>query len=223
MLIGKRLIFIHNPRTGGMSVQAYLRRAVPDRYFPIADTTLDDKKKAWFMHQGLEVCFQYANRLGIDPFSIPALVCIRNPYSLTLSGYLYLKQRFGDSLGEKERSFPAYLQNKISEMDQEVLEQRAAARYGPFSRFLTLGGDLVPDNLTIARTESLAEDVEAFLKDQVGVKAPRGFPHKNASEHGHFSQYYGEAEEDIVYRLYRNVFDNGLYERYAGLAEARDG
>jgi len=219
MLIGKRLIFIHNPRTGGMSVQAYLRRAVPGQYFPIADTGLDDQKKAWFMHQGLEVCFQYANRLGFDPFGIPALVCIRNPYSLTLSGYLYLKQRFGDSLAEQEQSFPAYLKNLVGEMDQEVLERRAAAHYGPFSRFMTLGGDIVPDNLTVARTESLADDVEAFLKNQVGVKAPRGFPHKNASEHGRFSEYYSEAEEELVYRMYRNVFDGGLYERYAGLEQ----
>lgn len=203
-----------------MSVRAYLKRAVPDRYFPEADPGLDDQKKAWLMHQGLEVCFQYANRMGIDPFRVPVLVCIRNPYSLALSGYLYLQQRFGHSLGEKEHSFAAYLENKMSEVDEELLERRAAARFGPFSHYLALGGDIVPDNLTIARTESLADDVEAFLNDKIGVKAPRGFPRKNATRHEHFSRYYGAAEEEIVYRLYRNVFDSGLYARHEGLQAA---
>lgn len=217
MLIGRKLIFVHHPRTGGNSVSAYLKRAVPDRYYPAADPNLDDERKTWLMHRGLAICYQYANRLGIDPFQIPTLVCVRNPYSLALSGYLYLAQRWKEQLGDIEETFSEYLKNLLAKTPEDVLEQRAGAAYGPFSNFITLGGDIIPDNLTIARTESLAADVEAFLKDQVGVKAPRGFPHKNASEHAHFSEYYGEDQEAIVYRLYRNVFDNGLYQRYAGL------
>jgi len=217
MLIGRSLIFVHHPRTGGMSVRAYLKQAVPDGYRPADDRGLSDKERTWLMHQGLEVCFKYATRLGTDPFSIPALVCIRNPYSLALSSYLYLAQRWGTQVKDIEVTFVSYLRGLVARTPADVLEQRALARYGPFSRYMTLGGDTVPDTLTIARTESLADDIAAFLRDQVGVKAPQGFPHKNASKHEHFSTYYGEDEEAIVYRLYRNVFDNGLYARYAGL------
>jgi hypothetical protein len=217
MLISQSLIFVHNPRTGGMSVRDYLKRAAPGHYFPESDPKLGDQQKAALMHQGLAACYQYATRLGFDPLRIPTLVCIRNPYSLTLSGYLYLAQRWREQVQEIEGTFAEYLQNLVTRTPAKVLEQRAAAHYGPFSSFLTLGGDIVPDNLTIARTESLREDIAAFLKDKVGVSPPPGFPHKNASQHEHFSKYYGKAEEEIVYRMYKSAFDNGLYQRYEGL------
>jgi hypothetical protein len=200
-----------------MSVRDYLKRAAPGRYFPESDPKLGDQQKAALMHQGLEACYRYATRLGFDPLRIPTLVCIRNPYSLTLSGYLYLVQRWREQVQEIEDTFAEYLQNLLTRTPAAVLEQRAGANYGPFSSFLTLGGDIVPDNLTIARTESLREDLAAFLKDKVGVSPPPGFPHKNASQHEHYSKYYGEAEEEIVYRMYKNAFDNGLYQRFAGL------
>ncbi|MFT5138544.1 MAG: hypothetical protein ACI9H8_000109 [Lysobacterales bacterium] len=77
MLVGSSLIFVHNPRTGGNSVRDYLRHAVPDNYFPEADTAMPDKDKMWFVHQGLAITHQYAQRLGLDPFVIPTLVCIK--------------------------------------------------------------------------------------------------------------------------------------------------
>ena len=72
--------------------------------------------------------------------------------------------------------------------------------------------------MTIARTESLSEDVKRFLAEKVGVDPKAEFPRKNATEHAHFSEYYSAQAEDIVYRMWKNAFDNGLYERYEGLA-----
>jgi len=73
MLISRRLMFIHYPRTGGASVQHYLRQAVPDTYYPIEDVSLSDPQKAWLMHQGIETAilmrgfFPQSSVRGLDP------------------------------------------------------------------------------------------------------------------------------------------------------------
>ena len=216
MLIGPSLIFVHNPRAGGASVREYLQRAVPGRYFPVADPKLSNADKSWLIHQGLEVCYQYATRSGFDPFSIPTLVVIRNPYSLSLSGYLYLAQRHGQKIRNMEQTFEQYLENLIAATPPEQLEAKADAEYGPFTAFMTLGG-VIPSNLTVARTESLREDVEVFVQSLPGAHKVKNFPHTNRSEHEHFSQYFGNAEEEMVYRIYKNTFESGLYRRFEGL------
>lgn len=216
MLVGPSLIFVHNPRAGGTSVREYLQRVVPGRYFPVADPKLSNADKSWLIHQGLEVCYQYATRSGFDPFSIPTLVVIRNPYSLSVSAYLYLAQRHGKKIRDMEQTFEQYLANLIAATPAEQLEAKANAEYGPFSTFLTLGG-VMPSNLTVARTETLRENVEAFVKGLAGAHKVKNFPHTNRSEHEHFSQYFGKTEEEMVYRMYKNTFESGLYKRFEGL------
>lgn len=216
MLVGPSLIFVHNPRAGGSSVREYLQRAVPGRYFPVADPKLSNADKSWLIHQGLEVCYQYATRLGLDPFNIPSLVVIRNPYSLSLSGYLYLAQRHGKKIKNMEQTFEQYLENLIAATPVEQLEAKANAEYGPFSTFMTLGG-VKPANLAVARTESLRGDAEEFVQGLSGSHKVKRFPHINSSEHAHFSQYFTRTEEEMVYRIYRNTFESGLYKRFEGL------
>lgn len=216
MLISESLIFVHNPRTGGSSVREYLKQVLPAKYYPAGDASLSEKERLWIMHQGLAVAFQYAAKLGFDPLSIPVFVCIRNPYSLTLSGYQYLSQQWKKQSKLVEDNFSEYLFNLSNNTPREKLEKMAAAPHGPFSGFLMIG-DKVPPNLTIARTETLDNDVAEFLNKLTGVKPAFDFPHKNRSKHEHFSAYYTSKEEEIVYRMYKNTFDNGLYQRYAGL------
>ena len=216
MLISKSLIFIHNPRTGGSSVREYLKNALPAKYYPAHDTTMSKKEKVWVTHQGLAIAFQYASRLGFDPFRIPTIVCIRNPYSLSLSGYIYLSQRWKDQIDDLEGTFSEYLVNLSSKTPRDKLERMANSPYGPFSGFLMIG-DKVPPNLTIARTESLRNDVANFVNNLAGASPVSGFPYKNRSKHEHFSGYYTKTEEEIVYRMYKNTFDNGVYKRYEGL------
>ncbi len=216
MLISESLIFVHNPRTGGSSVREYLKQALPAKYYPARDTSLSEKERLWIMHQGLAVAFQYAAKLGFDPLSIPAFVCIRNPYSLTLSGYQYLSQRRKDQSIQLEDTFSEYLVNLSMKTPKEKLDRMAAAPHGPFSGFMMIG-DKVPANLTIARTETLSHDVAGFLENLTGARPTLNLPHNNRTEHEHFSGYYTKKEEEIVYRMYKNTFDNGLYQRYEGL------
>lgn len=219
MLISQSLIFIHYPKTGGSSVQAYLQKAVRGRFFPHDDANLSRPQKESLMHEGLQVAYQYANRLGLNPFEIPAITCIRNPYDLMLSGYLFLKQKHGHKIADLESNFLDYMKNLFARTPVPVMQGRASAIYGPYTAYLTIGQQK-PDNLTIARTENLQEDVSAFLKDKVGITPKMPMPHKNRTRHAHFSKYFGEEEERLVYDMWKNVFDNGLYARYEGLESA---
>lgn len=219
MLINPKLMFIHYPRTGGSSIQKFILDGLPDRYYPIDDEKMKDGQKAWVTHQGLEVAWQYARHLGLDPDRIPALVVIRNPYDLMISGYKYLGQRWHNEAGKLPASFRAYLEELQEKTPPDKAAAWAQAHYGQYTDYVMRGGQ-VPSNLTIARFESLVEDVRGFL-GKVGASPTLAFPHRNATEHQHFSRYYTEAEEKLVYEMWKNAFDNGLYERYQGLNTGR--
>lgn len=219
MLISRSLIFIHLARTGGSSVQQYLREVLPDTYYPYADANMHDGQKAWITHQGLEVAWQYARHLRLDPARIPALVVIRNPYDLALSGYLYLRQRWGGQVPDLEDSFAAYLENLWQKTPAETRQRWAQSRYGQYSDYLLLDG-AVPDNLSIARFETLAADVATFVRERLGVTTTRALPHVNATRHDHYSSHYTAHEEALVYDMWQNAFDNGLYRRREGLDDA---
>lgn len=216
MMISASLLYVHYPKTGGTSVQEYLSRVLPGRYFPKNDASLGNEEKAWLAHQGMAVAFQYAARLGLNPLELPAIACIRNPYSLMLSGYLYLEQKWRDEVGNLEGSFVEYLENLVANTPSDVMQKRAEAPYGPYTGYLTVNGR-VPPKLFIARTENLRKDVQSFVQEKLGVSPALGFPHENRTDHEHFSSYYSEKEEEIVYRMWKNAFDSGLYQRYEGL------
>lgn len=220
MLISPRLMFIHYPRTGGTSVQDYLRQAVPDTYLPLQDPALTRDQKIWLMHRGIDVAFRYAHERGLDPMALPTLVVIRNPYSLAVSGFTYLTQRWKDQIDELEDNFLDYLRNLDEKTPAEEKAAWAGSRFGQYSDYLMVDGEQ-PPNLTVARTESLDKDVRRFLIRGLGVRPNVKFPRANASEHKHFSSYYTSEEEELVYRMWKNAFDSGLYRRYEGLDRAR--
>lgn len=216
MLISQNLMFIHHARTGGVSVQQHIRATLPGEYYPYADPRMSDGQKAWVTHQGLEVAWQYARHLGLDPDALPALVVIRNPYDLALSGYLYLKQRWGDKVPDLEDRFDAYLENLWQKTPQATKDKWQASEYGQYQDYLVQGGRR-PPNLTVGRFENLAGEVDAFLRERLGIRYAGELPHANATRHEHFSNYYGDREEALVYRMWQNAFEAGLYARYEGL------
>ncbi len=209
-------MFVHYPRTGGSSVQKLLTTALPDTYYPMDDGNLKREQKVWITHQGIDICHQYAHRLGLNPLSIPTLVCIRNPYSLMLSEFMYLSQKWKKKIKDLESTLTDYLVSLTEKTSPERKQKWTNDYYGRFNDYLMVNGE-IPANLTIARFESLQSDVGAFLQGKLGIKESLKFPHKNASRHGDFSHYYGAKEEELVYQMWKNSFDNGLYQRYDGL------
>lgn len=216
MLISPNLMFVHHPRTGGTSVRNHLMKLMPYNYLPINDPNLSNEQKTWFLHQGLTVCHQYATQLRLNPNVIPTLVVIRNPYSLMLSEYMYLTQKWKKKIKDLEKTFLLYLANQYKKTSKERKDKWAADTYGRFQDFICVNGQ-TPDNLTIGRYENLTEDVNLFITEKLGLSDDSKLPHKNASRHGEFKNYFTEKEEKLVYALWKNAFDSGLYKRYEGL------
>mgnify|MGYP006292851367 CR=1 FL=1 len=217
MLLSRSLIFVHNPRTGGTSVRRLLQASLPDHYFPVNDPEMTTGQKQWAMHQGMDFAHQYAHRLGLDPLRIPTLVCIRNPYDHVLSGYKYLAGKPAGTVPGLEPDFETYVRNlyqKLTDRQRRLLE---SAPYGLSSKYV-LVKRTQPSNLTIAKTESLQADVARFIHDKFGVEPAHAIGQENASSSGGRAEFYGTGEEEVVYRLYRQMFDRGLYARYEGLS-----
>ena len=217
MLIGQKFIFIHYPRTGGTSVRNHLSRLFPDNYLPMSDPRLSREQQVNLTHQSLVVCHQYAKQSGVNPLSLPTLVCIRNPYSLMLSEYMYLKQKWGKKIKDLDKTFSGYLNTLSKKVTAEKKQRWKESHYGRYQDYLCINGSL-PVNLTIARYESLEEDVNRFIAEKLGLTDSKAkLPHKNASRHGKVAAYYTEKDEQLVYDMWQNVFDNGLYNRFDGL------
>lgn len=217
MLLSPSLIFVHNPRTGGTSVRSLLQASVPDRYFPIADPEMTTGQKQWALHQGMDFAHQYARRLGLDPTRIPTLVCIRNPYDHVLSGYKYLAGKPAGTVPDMEPDFSTYVRRLFERLNARQKALLENAPFGLNSKYL-LVGRLQPSNLSIARTESLDIDVARFIRQHLGVEPAHEIKRVNASAPGGRAQYYGAEEEEVVYRLHKQMFDKGVYQRYEGLS-----
>lgn len=216
MLVGKSLLFVHHPRTGGTSVRNLLMRISDEQFLPVNDPKLTKEQKVWLTHQGLDVCYQYAAQHRLNPQFIPTLVCIRNPYSLMLSEYMYLSQKWKKKIKNLERTLGGYLTNLYRKTSEKRKLQWAEAPYGQYQNYISINGE-IPANLTIARYETLAEDINGFITTQLNDSKNTKLPHKNASRHGDFKNYYTDKEEKLVYAMWKNVFDSGLYKRYEGL------
>ena len=217
MLVSRKLLFVHYPRTGGTSVRNHLMRLVPDQYLPMNDPKLNKDQKVWMTHQGLDICHKYAYQQGINPMLVPTLVVIRNPYSLMLSEYMYLSQKWKKKIKDLEKTLGLYLANMYKKTSEERMQKWKKDPYGRYQDFLCVNGE-TPANLTVGRYENLAEDVNTFISDRLNIsEESKKLPHKNASRHGDFKNYYTDKEEKLVYAMWRNVFDSGLYKRYQGL------
>jgi hypothetical protein len=194
-----------------------LQASLPDRYLPVNDPTMTAGQKQWALHQGMDFAHQYARRLGLDPLTIPTLVCIRNPYDHVLSGYKYLADRPAGTVPDMEPDFPSYVHNmyqKLNPRQKKTLEQ---APFGLHSKYVLVGG-MRPGNVTVARTESLSEEIPRFIREKLGARPVHTIARDNASSDGGHDQYYGRKEEEIVYRLYKQLFDTGIYSRFEGLS-----
>src|SRR4051812_45175713 len=99
MIFSKDLLFVHVPKTGGMSIRQYLLDTLPRPvYFvrpfheePIRDNGVVDIAVE-SRHLSLRAAGQIVSRNGFKLEQFPLILAvIRNPYSLEVSRYAYLQ------------------------------------------------------------------------------------------------------------------------------------
>jgi hypothetical protein len=221
----KDLLFIHIPKTGGMSVSQYLLKLLPKPVYyaqPTPDDNIRDKGILQIpgkRHESLEEARKVVAEYGFEVRNFPLILAIlRNPYSLEVSRYAYLRAGHPWDRGPNQQ---------LALMgDFETFAKESFYHGGPsktIESYLLLDGKL-PENLEIVRFEELIEGMEKALR-RIGIEGGvADFPWVNRSQHGDHRSYYTEGAEEAVYRRYKWVFDHGFYERmdpsqFSGAAE----
>jgi hypothetical protein len=213
MIFSNDLLFIHIPKTGGMSVSEYLMEVLPKPIYyahPGFDESLVDRGVCQFAgirHENMEEARGVVRQYGFELRSFPAiLVVLRNPYSLEVSRYSYLRAGYPWDKGPNQKL--------ALSQDFETFARLSTFHGGAsrsIERYLLLDG-AIPERLRILRFETLVEDVRNCLSS-LGLPISNEFPWKNKSSHSDYRAYYTEAAEEAVFNRYRWVFEQEYYPR----------
>lgn len=213
MIFSRDVLFIHIPKTGGMSISDYLLTVLPGPVYythpgvqaPRVEGRITELPG--MRHETLEEAATVVRQFGFDVRQFPVvLAVVRNPYDVEVSRYWYLRKGHAWDAG--------YNQQLALMSDFETFAVKSHHHAGPkrsVERYITLN-DTVPANVRIARAETLEENVRAILSD-IGIDVHPDFPWSNRSDHDAAWSYYSAAAEEAVYRKYRWLFDEGFYPR----------
>ena len=92
------ILFIHIPKTGGSSVEDYLKKFTSQTLYLtknniIKNNIIPDEKcnKISYQHQTYKTLFKYRDLLNIDFKNIKMITIVRNPYNRAISDLFYFK------------------------------------------------------------------------------------------------------------------------------------
>ena len=249
MIFNRDLLFVHVPKTGGLSTTGYLLDVLPRPVWlshPIWDDSLPARgvtQLAGTRHETLAEAAALAARHGFPVERFAAILAtIRNPYDLEVSRWAYLRQghhwergpeqalaqasSFAEFAVRNEQRGGGWITDALGTDDRVGAGPGVGIRGRPseIRDFCAIDGR-APAALRLLRFERLADDLAAALA-VVGVAVdPAGLPWLNRSPRGDYRAYYTPAAEAAVYRRYRWIFDRGLYPRIdpTGYGEAPRG
>ena len=178
MVFSRDVLFLHVPKTGGMSVTRFLLSALPGTVYYTALEPQDDDCGAVFLkgirHETLADAREILSREGLSLDAIPVILAvIRNPYEIEVSRYHYLRKGY--------RWDRRYDQALALTRDFETFVLRARPHAGvsrQLADYFSLDGER-PPNLVMLRCESLAEDLEKALAG-VALKSPVILPRETS-------------------------------------------
>lgn len=238
MIFSKDLLFIHVPKTGGMSTSGYLLDVLPKPVHlshpaEVWNDTLAERGIVQIVgkrHESLPEARDVVARHGFAVETFPlVLATIRNPYDLEVSRYAYLRQGYHWERGaEQDLALASTFEEYAVKNDQrggiwqtEELTFHDAAALGDdappeypneLKDFYTLDGR-IPPNLRVIRFENMVAELMDALRS-VGIDARAAdFPWVNQSRRDDFRSYYTPRAEEAVHARYRWVFDQGFYPR----------
>jgi hypothetical protein len=209
MIWNKDFLFIHVPKTAGMSMTSMLLRGLKGHVYY---TGPHERKKVGNVvsipgkrHETLadaESTLTYMNQ-SISSFK-KIFSVMRSPYDLEVSRYSYLRRGLSVDKGPAQEI-------AMSSTFKEYLEK--APFFGQFpprlDRYYQLGC-AIPDNLIILKFENLASEIRFKLAPHLDHVE---LGHENISDRRPYVDMYDYESELLCYERHAWFFDKGFYAR----------
>jgi hypothetical protein len=220
MLISDHVLFLHVPKTGGLSVSQYLvnnlagpmaeslgLKADLDRERRFAFADVSDRVSAFRgrRHEDLREAVEVLASRGrtLSDFEVIVAV-VRNPYDLEVSHYEHLrKPRVIARRGEASASVRAATTGDFAHFVEHA--PFFGSLPADMERWYALDGSM-PPNLRVVRFEHLPTEIPELVAPFSLDRWP--FPHINASdERRPWADYLTPDIERAIYEKYRYLFD----------------
>lgn len=220
MLWNRRFLFLHYPKTAGISLTEAFVAAWERPVFGIVapgqrQTMRHRNDELVFLtsgsgHESFARAHHILSAAGVDIAAFEAIfVAVRNPYDLMVSNYFFMRRTYASLSQQGGNAGPEHVKFRFAaEADFARFCERIPM--SDISGWLTLDGR-VPDNLEIIRFEALAEEF-ARIGKKYGMKDV-ALPRLNASRHGAYQTYLTPDIERAIYRKLPYLFDQGFYPR----------
>jgi hypothetical protein len=194
--------FIHLEKTGGTSVEHWLKR-----------NTISHRVGKHSSHKKLLKWAQINDKSLGTVFSV-----IRNPYERELSWYMYIIQKTEHRIEVAKNRLPKnYSQKKIDTKYNIETNLKTLNEYKSKDGFkkMILESTVIVPQYPAVRNCDLILRLENIEKDFEKIKSlfnsTNNLPHKNQSVHKHYSNYYNEELKELVYKKHQIDFEQFGY------------
>jgi hypothetical protein len=211
MIWNNNVLFIHAPKTAGMSMTNLLLSSL-DGDVNITGPNEKKYRKGNVIHwpgrrheslYDAESVLTYMNR---SIFSFEKIfVVMRNPYDLELSRYSYLKQGHDWDKGRAQDL-------AMNSSYKEYLREAPFFGMNPprLDVYYAING-CIPKNLVVLKFENLKSDINFYMKEY--LKGDIRLERVNHSKHPDYVSVYDKESEELCYRRNHWFFEKGFYSR----------
>lgn len=207
MIYNREFLFIHVPKTGGMSITKALSHKLEQPVYATAPEGHISGGEGFNMlkgrrHETLKNArfFLGKRNMLLNDFKLIISV-IRNPYDLELSRYHYLRKAYPHDNGE--------MQKMALENDFDYFALNSTWWFNDISEFYCLD-EKIPQNLKIIRFENLNNELTDLLKMEMSIDLD--LPVTNTSERPKSFEISNLAEQ-AIFNKYNWIFRNNFYQR----------
>jgi hypothetical protein len=191
----RNLAFLHIHKTGGVSLREFLRKRIRGM------KEMPDLPEA---HYSISQFNEALAKRGKDPSEARVITILRNPYAHALSIYTFWNS---DAITMPERRLPTVSYARSHSFRDFLFNVLIEDQYAPA---LLINNEL-PFNLFIVKLETLQEDAQRVLHDELNLVRKVKVGKRNASEHGPYLEYYEPDMLAHVRKVYSWCFEAGYY------------
>lgn len=205
-----KFIFIHIPKCGGTSVEHSLltSHGIPEDR--VNDWNLTDEEKQefrlYYKYGGIDVQHKKIEQYNTDyEKKYFTFTFVRNPWERFLSEYFYIKKYNGCNCEDFDKSFPTFkhfVMNKginccWHSHDFPQIDFVLNVNHGKLTNF-------------VGRCEDMQYDFN-YVCGKIGLENVK-LPHREATKHRHYSEYYDDETEQIIGKKYAKDIEYFGYE-----------